>query len=310
MDSPSVVSETGGRILNLEIRGLEEYQYLRTLVHGVEVSDLVEQLKRMIPELIEAEDIKVYQGKYLILKGENLNLLNIKKDVIVTITKKQNPQEESKEYIEEIDDMRFKIEDGAVLMNDELMTQMSEELRTREEICKQREERTIHEENLVNKMKKKLEQREEELKLKELDYHRKNLQVKYAEAKYQQKEDELRKKVEFQNQILQDLEDKQEILNQNQKENQREKEILQKSRIDLNCRELDLEQKKEKLDERELGLSRWNSELHDIEDDQFYKERYLNGWQHELQEQDRLMETKRQRRQPPVVRIQPLPLDN
>ena len=166
MNSTTAASDIGGRILNLEIRGLEEYKCLRTLVSGEVVGDLVEQLKRKIPELIEAEDIKVYQGKYLILKEENLNILNINEDVIVTITNKQNSQLDKKEYIE-FEDVRVKIEDSSDLMNDEQMKQKNEELRTREEICKQREERTIYEEGLVKKMRKVLDKKEETLKMEE-----------------------------------------------------------------------------------------------------------------------------------------------
>ena len=236
MNNTTEASDISGRILNLEIRGLEECQYLRTLVSGEVVGDLVEQLKRMIPELIEAEDIKVYQGKYLILKEENLNILNINEEVIVTITKKQNSQVDSEEYFEECVDMRVKIEDedSSDLMNDEQIKQMNEELRTREEICKQREERTIYEEGLVNKMRKVLDKKEERLKVEEKNLYKKKLNVKYNEAKSQRKEDELNEKVEFQNKILQDLEDKQEILNNNQEANQREKELLQKNRDDQN----------------------------------------------------------------------------
>ena len=51
-------SEEGGRIVNLEIQGLEECQYLRTLVDKKmkTVKDLVDKLTEMIPELKESEN--------------------------------------------------------------------------------------------------------------------------------------------------------------------------------------------------------------------------------------------------------------
>ena len=98
-------SDPGGRIINLEIRGLEEcHQYLSILVNGDKVGALVAKLKKMMPELNETETIKIHRGKYLIHQEEDINILNSIEEVIVTITKKQNLQSDSKEYIDEIDE--------------------------------------------------------------------------------------------------------------------------------------------------------------------------------------------------------------
>ena len=139
----TAASDLRGRIVNLEIRGLEEcHQYLSVLVNGEKVGSLVDKLKKMIPELNETESIKIHRGKYLIHKEEDINILNTMEEVIVTITKKQNLQIDSKEYIEEIEEKKIKLEHSSVMMNEDEMMKKTEDL-------KLREEQILHEENIV-----------------------------------------------------------------------------------------------------------------------------------------------------------------
>ena len=183
-------SVSGGRIINLEIRGLEECQYLRTLVNGEKVGDLVEKLKKMMPEVNESENIKIQLGKYLILQEEDISILNTDEEVIVTIIKKEKTQIESKEYIEQIEEKNIKVEDISVIMNEDVMKKKTEDLA-------QREEQILYEENIVKKMKTAIIKREENLKSKEQILNKEKLNVKYIEAKSKLKEDELGKKVEI-----------------------------------------------------------------------------------------------------------------
>ena len=175
-------SELGGRIINLEIRGLEECQYLKTLVSGEKVGDLVEKLRKMMPEVKKSENIKIHLGKYLILQEEDISILNTDEEVIVTIVKKQNPQIDSKEYIEQIEEKKIKVEDGSLIMNEDDMKKKTEDLR---------EEHILHEENIVKKMKTAIIKREIDLKSKGQIFKKEKLNVKYIEAKSILKEDEL-----------------------------------------------------------------------------------------------------------------------
>ena len=181
--------DPGGRIINLEIRGLEECQYLRTLVSGEKVCDLVQKLKKMMPEVNEAENIKIHQGKYLILQEEDINILNNNEEVIVTITKNQKPKIDGKEYIEEIEEKKIKVENSVVKMMNE------DDIKKKWEDLVQMEKHILHEENLVKKMKKAIVKREDDLKTKEQILKKEMLNIKYIEAKSKLKEDELNKKV-------------------------------------------------------------------------------------------------------------------
>ena len=87
--SEASASDSGGRIVKLEIRGLEECHFVKTLINGEvkKVQDLVEKLKDMMPELKDSEEIKIYQGKYLILQSEDMSIINLNEEVIVVFTK-------------------------------------------------------------------------------------------------------------------------------------------------------------------------------------------------------------------------------
>ena len=62
---------------------------MKTLINGEvkKVQDLVEKLKDMMPELKDSEEIKIYQGKYLILQSEDMSIINLNEEVIVVFTK-------------------------------------------------------------------------------------------------------------------------------------------------------------------------------------------------------------------------------
>merc|ERR1711976_944128 len=110
--------------------------------------------------------------------------------------------------------------------------------------------------NLVKKMKKAIIKQEDDLMTKEQILKKEMLNIKYIEAKSKLKEDELNKKVEFQNKILQDLEDKEELLNQNQKTVQGDKAILEEKRDNLNCKQIDLEKREEQIEKRKCFQDR------------------------------------------------------
>ena len=139
-DGAACNSEEGGRIINLEIQGLEECRYLRTLVDKKmkTVKDLVDKLTGMIPELKESDNIKIYQGKYLILWGEDMSIINVNEEIIVKIEKKPVPKIESKEYIEEFEEKKIQVEDVSLMMTED--DKKREELRMFEEKLKEEEE--------------------------------------------------------------------------------------------------------------------------------------------------------------------------
>ena len=77
-------SDSGDRIVRLEIRGLEDCHFVKTFIDDEmkKVRDLVNKLREMIPDVRDTEDIKMYQGKYLILPEEDLRVINLKEEVI------------------------------------------------------------------------------------------------------------------------------------------------------------------------------------------------------------------------------------
>ena len=86
----SATDSDSDRIVGLEIRGLEDCHFVKTFIDDdmKKVRDLVDKLKEMIPDVRDAEDIKMYQGKYLILPDEDLRVINLNEEVIVMVAKK------------------------------------------------------------------------------------------------------------------------------------------------------------------------------------------------------------------------------
>merc|ERR1712012_1069643 len=134
-------------------------------------------LKKMMPEVNESENIKIHQGKYLILQEEDINILNNNEEVIVTITKNQKPKIDGKEYIEEIEEKKIKVENSVVKMMNE------DDIKKKWEDLVQMEKHILHEENLVKKMKKAIIKREDDLMTKEQILKKEMLNIKYIEAK-------------------------------------------------------------------------------------------------------------------------------
>merc|ERR1712012_1299082 len=134
-------------------------------------------LKKMMPEVNESENIKIHQGKYLILQEEDINILNNNEEVIVTITKNQKPKIDGKEYIEEIEEKKIKVENSVVKMMNE------DDIKKKWEDLVQIEKHILHEENLVKNIKKAIIKREDDLKTKEQILKKEMLNIKYIEAK-------------------------------------------------------------------------------------------------------------------------------
>ena len=83
-------SGSGERIIMLEIRGLKGYRFVKMIISDQieKVRDLVVQLKVKIPAMRDAKDIRIFQGKYLLLPDEDLKIIDLKEEVIVMVAMK------------------------------------------------------------------------------------------------------------------------------------------------------------------------------------------------------------------------------
>ena len=62
------------------------------------ISDLVDKVRHLVPELRDVEDIEVYQDEYLLALGEEVGVINTQ-DVVVIIPKTRDVAPEEKLFI-------------------------------------------------------------------------------------------------------------------------------------------------------------------------------------------------------------------